>query len=124
MRSLWKAIDHVRVQRESIRRRYLYGCVSIAMVLIIGVWFLSLHESFQSITVDTQAVGEQLSQTIVKPATTPSLSDLVEQGKNITIDKMPTDLERADFFENQQKAKTEPFDEREMPKNNANVDIQ
>ena len=120
MRSLWEAIDHVRVQPESIRRRYLYGCVATTMVFIIGVWILSVHESFQSATVDTQAVGEQLSKTITKPSNAPSLSDLVEQGKSITVDSTPANLESMDFFENQQRVKNVPSDEGAVSENSVN----
>lgn len=46
MRSLWDTIDEIREKPEEIRRRYMFGYVSVTMLLIVGIWLISVQESF------------------------------------------------------------------------------
>lgn len=112
MRSVWDMIDEVREQPEAVRRRYMYGCVATTMVFVLGIWLLSVSESFRSVAVEAPELREQAAQVLPKPDTS-TLSGLIEQGKTLQVDDKGAKAE--DFFETELRATSEAVYEEEMP---------
>lgn len=54
-RGLWEKIEWVREQPEHIRMRYVLGSLFVSMLFVLGIWLLSVTESFQSIKQDIPA---------------------------------------------------------------------
>lgn len=84
-RGLWEKIEWIRKQPEHIRMRYVFGCLAVSMAFIVGIWLLSLKESFRSISKDVPAAVEQ-SKELLPDGGTPSLSDLLEQAAPLRVD--------------------------------------
>lgn len=112
MRSVWDMIDDVREQPETVRRRYMYGCVAATMVFVIGIWLLSVSESFRSVAVEAPELQEQAAQVLPKPDTA-SLSGLLEQGKTLRVEDKGAKAD--DFFETELRATSETAHEGEAP---------
>lgn len=110
MRSVWDMIDDVREQPEAVRRRYMYGCVTATMVFVVGIWLLSVSESFRSVAVEVPELQEQASQVLPKPDTS-TLSGLLEQGKTLRVDDKGAKSQ--DFFETELRATSETVHEEE-----------
>jgi len=45
---IFEKIEQIREKPEHIRRRYVFICVTISMVLVFGIWMMSLKNSFNS----------------------------------------------------------------------------
>lgn len=84
-RSLWEKIEWIREQPEHIRMRYVFGCLLVSMAFIVGIWLLSLKESFRSIGRDVPAAVEQ-GKELLPGGETPSLNDLLEQAAPLRTD--------------------------------------
>ncbi|MDO8566385.1 MAG: hypothetical protein Q7S04_04385 [Candidatus Moranbacteria bacterium] len=84
-RGFWEKIEWVRRQPEHIRMRYVLGSLFVSMVFILGIWFLSLAESFQSIKQDTSAAAFKGKELLPKEGV-PSLSGLLEQATPLRVD--------------------------------------
>lgn len=92
-------IDEVREKPERERQWYVYGCVAATMVLVLGIWLLSVTESFHSVASETPALKEQVMQALPQSPDTTSLSGLLEQGKSLQVPDKGVGAE--DFFESQ-----------------------
>jgi hypothetical protein len=105
MRSLWDAIDEIREKPEGIRRRYMLGYVSLTMVLVVGIWLISVQESFRSagMTESAEDMKNQAGQILPSSSGTKSLSELFENGE--ALDAGNTSVPTEDFFENEVRAK-------------------
>lgn len=112
MRSVWDMIDEVREQPEEVRRRYMYGCVTLTMVFILGIWLLSVSESFRSVAIEAPELKEQASQVLPKPDTS-SLTGMFEQGKTLKVDDKGAQAE--DFFETELRATSDTGRGEEVP---------
>ncbi len=112
MRSVWDMIDDVREQPEAVRRRYMYGCVAATMVFVLGIWLLSVSESFRSVAIEAPELKEQATQVLPKPDAS-SLSGLLEQGKTLRVED--TGAQAKDFFETELRATSEAVHEEESP---------
>ncbi len=106
-------IEEVRKKPEHVRVRYVIGCVAASMVLVVGVWLLSVSESFK--TVAGEAETGALNQVLPKPADF-SLDALIEGKQSLGTQDDPVTGDA--FFENQQQEKSAPVlgDEGVMPK--------
>ena len=107
MRSLWDIIDEIREKPEHIRRRYMFGYVSMTMVLIGGIWVISVQESFRSVvtTSSVEDMKERTSQILPGSLGTQSLSELLEKGEVLDAGSDPASVE--DFFESEMRAKNQ-----------------
>ncbi|MBP7811371.1 MAG: hypothetical protein KA054_00815 [Candidatus Moranbacteria bacterium] len=107
MRSLWDIIDKVREKPESIRRRYMFVYVSMTMILVVGIWFISVQESFRSVgatdTVDD--MKNQAAQILPSPSGATSLSELLEKGEKLEAVGEPLPME--DLFESEIRTKNQ-----------------
>ncbi len=98
MSSVWDMIENVRQKPETVRRRYMYVWVGVTMLLVFGIWFLSVTESFHTVATEAPELKDQAAQIVPKPDTS-SLSGLLEQGKSLQVDDARSKAE--DFFETQ-----------------------
>lgn len=107
MRSLWDTIDEIREKPEDIRRRYMFGYVSVTMLLIVGIWLISVQESFRSMA-DTESldvVKDRATQSLPGSLGTQSLSELFEKGEK--LDASSTSVPVEDFFESEMRMKNQ-----------------
>lgn len=107
MRSLWDIIDEIREKPEAVRRRYMFAYVSVTMVLIVGIWFISVQESFRSVAV-TDTVDDmknQASRILPGSSGVTSLSELLEKGESLDVVSEPVPIE--DLFESEMRAKNQ-----------------
>jgi hypothetical protein len=82
---IWEKIEAIRHQPESVRMRYALACVGISMLLIIGLWLLSVREGFSDFSEGLSATIEKGKE--INPQTdTPSLNDMFEQSKTLRVD--------------------------------------
>lgn len=77
-RNVWEKIEWIRQQPEPIRVRYVFVCLVVSMAFVIGIWLLSLKESFRHIGKDVPAAVEK-GKEFVPDGQAPSLNDLLEQ---------------------------------------------
>ncbi len=82
---LWSKIEEIRKQPEHIRMRYLLVCLSVSMFFIVGIWFLSLRESFGTVAQDIPA-ATQKGKELLPPDQTASLQDLLKQSAPLRIE--------------------------------------
>lgn len=115
MRSIGDIIGDIRQKPEAIRVRYMYGCVVVTMLFILGIWFLSITESFRSIATEAPEIKDQAAQAFPKSDdSTDSLSELLEKGK--TLDVGGTNQQAEDFFETSlQETKQQPASDGAAP---------
>jgi hypothetical protein len=111
--SVWEKIEWVREQPEHIRMRYVTGCLAVSMVFIIGIWFLSLKESFQNVSRDIPNVAEK-SKELLPSGEMPSLGNLLEQAKPLRVDKQDEKTGQA-YFEEQFRSQQNPNSEDTAP---------
>lgn len=108
MRSLWDTIDEIREKPEGIRRRYMFGYVAVTMLLVLGIWLISLRESLDSVEkmgADTEHIKNQAAQILPGPAGARSLSDLLKDGEQLNVGN--PDVSAEDFFESEMRVKEE-----------------
>lgn len=80
--SLWEKIEAIRQEPEPVRRRYVVLSVSVSMVIIVGIWLLSVSESLSTTAKEIpQAVDEGKKNL----GGVPSLNDLFEQAAPLRI---------------------------------------
>lgn len=107
MRSLWDIIDEIREKPEAVRRRYMFVYVSVTMVLVVGIWFISVQESLRSVAV-TDTVDDmknQASRILPGSSGAASLSELLERGDRLDAVSEPAPTE--DLFESELRAKNQ-----------------
>jgi hypothetical protein len=76
--NIWEKIEWVREQPEHIRMRYVIGCLAVSMTFVIGIWLLSLKESFGNISRDVSNTAEK-SKEQLPDVKMPALDSLLEQ---------------------------------------------
>jgi hypothetical protein len=94
--SLQRKIEAVRQEPEHIRRRYVMICVSFSMLLIFGIWLLSVQDS---VTTAAQDIPKALERGKGLTGGAPSLNDLFEQAAPLKVDGQG--IEGSEFFEQQ-----------------------
>lgn len=115
MSSVNEKINAIRQESEQVRMRYVVVCVSVAMIFVVGIWFLSVSES---VTRTADNLPDALNQSKKEMAgSVPSLNDLMEQSSPLRIQDQ--NVEGTQFF-NQELSEREPKVEEEpvpQPKN-------
>lgn len=73
-----RKIEEIRSRPESVRVKYVWGAVGFCMLIIIGIWFISIRTMFHQneTTEDFSTIREQIEQTT---SITPSISELSSQ---------------------------------------------
>lgn len=104
-RGFWEKIEWIREQPENIRMRYVLGCLFVSMAFILGIWLLSLKESFQSIKRDVPEVSEKGKELLPANGAT-SLKDLFNQSVPMRIDGQKEQTGE-EYFEEQFRAQKE-----------------
>lgn len=94
--SLVEKIEAIRKEPEAVRMRYVVGSVSAVMVFVVGIWLLSVHESFTKTAQELPEVLEQSKKDMM--GGTPSLNDLFEQSSPLRIEEKGTG---GQFFDEQ-----------------------
>lgn len=102
-RTLWEKIESIRKQPEHIRMRYVVGCLVVSMLFILGIWLLSVGESFRNIS---RGVPEATipSRELVPNDQVPSLNDLLEQAKPLRVDNQNGQTD-TNYFNEQEKSR-------------------
>ena len=116
-RGLWEKIEWVREQPEHIRMRYVLGSLFVSMAFILGIWFLSLAESFQNIKQDVPTAALKGKELLPKEGV-PSLSGLLEQAKPLGVDGQ-AEKTGQEYFNEQFQSGTQGASEG-VPNNQAN----
>ncbi|TXH00679.1 MAG: hypothetical protein E6P95_03195 [Candidatus Moraniibacteriota bacterium] len=98
-------IAKVQAQPEPVRMRYLIGCVALSMILVLGVWTLSVSEGLQAISTSSQTVTGSV-QGILPKASSFSLESLLSGEKSLEDRKKEVSGEL--FFQNQLDAREKP----------------
>ncbi|HCJ45468.1 MAG: hypothetical protein GW815_03070 [Candidatus Moranbacteria bacterium] len=98
-KSLWERIEAIREEPEHIRLRYVFGCLTFSMIFIIGIWMLSLEESFRNIK-GTLPETIKTGKDLFPKEETPSLSDLLQKATPLHPDESKP-LEGKDYFDAQ-----------------------
>ncbi|MEP7162611.1 MAG: hypothetical protein ABI747_02505 [Candidatus Moraniibacteriota bacterium] len=96
-------IESVREKPEHIRYRYVILCVVAGMLLVLGVWFLTVTEGFKSVSSDAGSAAEGVGSILPKPSDF-SL-DQVLQGKE-TLGNQEEPVSGQQYFEGQYQGKT------------------
>lgn len=58
--------------------RYVFGCLAVSMAFIVGIWLLSLGESFQNISKDVPG-AVQTGKGMLPKEKAPSMDDLLQK---------------------------------------------
>ena len=98
-RSLWEKIDSIRQQPEHIRMRYVLGCLFVSMLFILGIWLLSVGESFRSISEETPSAALS-GKALLPKDPVPSLSDLLEKATPLRVENQSAEG-NTDYFDEQ-----------------------
>lgn len=100
-----RGIEYVQQKPESVRIRYVVGCVAVVMLLVIGVWSLSVSDSFRSLSQGAGTLTEGAKGVIPK-ATDFSLDTVLSGGKSFEERKREVSGEA--FFQKQLEDKKTP----------------
>lgn len=98
-------VAKIQAKPEPIRMRYLIGCVAFSMLLVVGVWSLSVSEGLQAISRDSQGVTDGV-QGILPKASSFSLDSLLSGEESLEDRKKEVSGEL--FFQNQLDAREKP----------------
>lgn len=98
-------VEKVREKPEHIRRRYVFLCAIISMILILGVWFLTVTESFQAVSTETGNAVDNTRSILPKPSNF-SLDQFLNNKESLGTDK--DKISGQQYFENQYQGKTQP----------------
>lgn len=102
-------IEAVQAKPEHVRIRYVVGCAAFAMLLVVGVWSLSVSESFRSISGAAEEAARE-SESLLPKASSFSLDALLSGEKSLEERKKEVSGEM--FFQDALQSKTQPnFDE-------------
>lgn len=77
-KGLWEKIESIRQEPEHIRMRYVFGCLIVSMAFIVGIWLLSLGESFRNISKDVPGTVEK-GKSMLPKEKAPSIDDLLQK---------------------------------------------
>ncbi len=112
-------IENVQAKPEPVRMRYLFGCVAFSMLLVIGIWSLSVSENFRSISGGAQRAAENTHGLLPK-ASDFSLDSLLSNEKSLEDRKREVSGEM--FFQNQLESREQPnFEEGFVPQGTENT---
>lgn len=95
---LWEKIERARQEPEHVRRRYVFICLAVSMLFIIGIWLLSLKEGLGTVSTGIPEVIKDGKQ-VIAPDNEPSLNELLNQSAPLRIENESQNGE--DFFQTQ-----------------------
>ena len=100
--NIWEKIEWVRQQPEHIRMRYVFGCLIVSMSFVIGIWLLSLKESFGNISRDVSNTAEK-SKEQLPDVKIPALDSLLEKNAPLGANTNKGEEEKTgqEYFEEQ-----------------------
>lgn len=101
---LWEKVEHIRKQPEHVRMRYVFGCLAVSMTFILGIWVLSVRESFQGIAKEFPQAREKGKELLPKGGTQ-SLSELLKQATPLQVEGESKTGQQ--FFEEQVQARND-----------------
>jgi hypothetical protein len=99
--SLQKKIEAIRRQPELVRKRYVMICVSFSMVVIFGIWLLSVQDS---VTTAVKDIPGALEKGKGLTGGAPSLNDLFEQSAPLRVDNQG--VSGSEFFDRELNGKS------------------
>lgn len=109
--NIWEKIEQIREQPEHIRMRYVFGCLAVSMTFIIGIWLLSLKESFGNISRDVSNTAEK-SKEQLPDVKIPSLEGLMEQNAPLGADTNKGEEKTGQkYFEEQFRSSEQNFEQ-------------
>lgn len=80
--NLEKWVARVQEKPEHIRVRYVMGCVAFVMLLVLGIWSLSVSENFRAISSEAGTVVTE-SKGLLPSASKFSLDELLSGEKSL-----------------------------------------
>lgn len=102
-------VENVKQKPEAVRIRYVVACAGVAMLLVVGVWSLSVSESFRSVSSEAENAATA-SQGLLPKASNFSLDALLSGEKSLEDRRKEVSGEL--FFQQQLDSKSQPnFDE-------------
>lgn len=102
--NIWEKIEEIRRQPEPVRMRYALACLAVSMLFVIGIWMLSVRESFHSVSRDVPQAIEKGKGLVPESAPAPSLGDMLKQASPLRVDS--SEKTTGDqFFQDQLKAR-------------------
>lgn len=102
-------IANVQRKPEPVRLRYVVVCAGVAMLMVLGVWSLSMSESLRSVSAGARDAAD-VSQGILPKASDFSLDALLSGEKSLEERKQEVSGEL--FFQQELESKQQPnFDE-------------
>jgi hypothetical protein len=102
--NIWEKIEEARRQPEPVRMRYALICIAVSMLFVIGIWMLSVRESFHSVSRDVPQAIEKGKRLAPDAAPSPSLSDMLKQASPLRVDS-GEETTGDQFFQDQMKAR-------------------
>lgn len=90
--NLQEKIEEIRQQPQHIRWRYTVGSVALSMVFVIGIWAMSLSQSFSQIGdseigVGSESIGEVKNKLLEGKTQFDSLRESLKQSASATNDE-------------------------------------
>ena len=102
-------IENVKQKPEPVRLRYVVVCAGVTMLLVVGVWSLSMSESLRSLSSGAQEAADA-SQGLLPKASDFSLDALLSGEKS--LDERKKEVSGELFFQQELESKLQPnFDE-------------
>lgn len=98
-------VENIKQKPESVRFRYVLGCVAITMLLVLGVWSLSVTENFRSVSSGAHDATEA-TQGLIPRASNFTLDSLLSGEKSLEDRKKEVSGEL--FFQQQLEKKEGP----------------
>lgn len=95
-------IRDIQAKPESVRLRYVVACAGLAMLLVLGVWSLTVSESFRTVTAGADQAAD-VSQGLLPKASNFSLDALLSGEKSLEDRKKEVSGEL--FFQQQLEAR-------------------
>jgi hypothetical protein len=108
--NVWEKIEAIRRQPEHIRMRYVFGCLVVSMAFIVGIWMLSVRESFHTVAHEIPQTAQQGKTLLPDMPATPSLSDMLKQASPLRVEGKDKTTGQQ-FFEDQVQAKNDTSQE-------------
>lgn len=115
--NIWEKIEWVRQQPEHIRMRYVFGCLIVSMAFVIGIWLLSLKESFGNISRDVSNTAEK-SKEQLPDVKMPSLDSLLEKNAPLGANTNKEEQTGEEYFEEQFRSQSSPQNTEQIPSAN------
>lgn len=98
--NVWEKIESIRQKPEDIRMRYVFLCLFISMIFVVGIWMLSLQESFRNIGKQTPFQSVEKGREALSKEVKPSFDSLLEKTTPLRPEATPNQ-DQSDYFNQQ-----------------------